>query len=88
MARRKAKKAKDADRRAAESTIDALMYSLRRGPGALSDRFTMSRASELSEQQLVDVAARVQKFKPHIAPAWAPDQVEILIAAWRQARER
>jgi len=65
--------------RAAESTVEALMCtSLRRGPGALANPNTLRRLAELSEQQLLAVMVRLQKFKPHIAPAWTPEQVEAL----------
>ena len=52
--------------RAADSTVEALMLGLRRGPQALSQPGT----AQLSEQQLVEVITRLQKFKPEIAPAW------------------
>jgi hypothetical protein len=69
--------ARASDGRAAESTVEALMFSLRRGPDALADQNTLRRLSELSEQ-LLTVMTRLQKFKPHIAPAWTPEQVEAL----------
>ena len=60
--------------RAAESTVEALMYSLRRGPTALADPNTLRRLVELNEQQLLAVMMRLQK----IAPAWTPEQVQAL----------
>jgi len=75
-------------REAASATIDALMYSLRRGVNALSNQNTLGRLAKLDEWQLIDVAARLQKFKPEIAPAWLPDQIEILATVWRKLHER
>ena len=66
------------DGRAAASTVEALMFSLRRGPDALADPNTLRRLAELNEQQLLAVMARLQKFKPHIAPASTPEQVQAL----------
>lgn len=60
--------------RAAESTVEALMCSLRRGPDALADPNTLRRLADLSEQQLLAVMVRLQK----IAPAWTPEQVQAL----------
>jgi hypothetical protein len=70
--------ARACDGRAAASTVEALMFSLRRGPGALAHPNTLRRLAELNEQQLLTVMTRLQKFKPHIAPAWTPEQVEAL----------
>ena len=70
--------------RAADSTVEALMLGLRRGPQALSQPGTLNRLAQLSEQQLVEVITRLQKFKPEIAPAWTREQLEILIAARRR----
>ena len=67
--------------RAARSTVEALMYSLRNGVGALARPDTVHRLAELSDAQLREVAVRVQKFKPHIAPAWKPEEVAVLVAA-------
>ena len=75
-------------REAASASIVALMYSLRRGVGALSNSSTLGRLAELDERQLIDVAARLQKFKSEIAPAWPPDQIEILATVWRKLHER
>jgi hypothetical protein len=71
----------NATSRAARSTVEALMYSLRDGVGALACGDTVRRLSELSDAQIREVAVRVQKFKPHIAPAWTVEDVEVLFAA-------
>jgi hypothetical protein len=67
--------------RAARSTVEALMYSLRNGVGALARPDVLRRLSELSDAQLREVAVRVQKFEAHIAPAWTAENVRVLLAA-------
>ena len=69
---------------ATDMTIEALMYSLRRGPAALVDAATLHRLSQLDEKQLLEVMARVQKFQPEIAPTWTIEQVEVLAAVRRK----
>jgi hypothetical protein len=72
--------------RAAASTVEALMYSLReRGIKALGEPDTLRRLVELSDEQLRDVAVRVQRFKPHIAPAWKAEDIEVLIVVRSKA---
>jgi hypothetical protein len=68
---------------AASSTVEALMFSLRRGVGALAEPASQRRLSELSEEQLCEVYARVQKFKERIAPAWSEADADGLLALWR-----
>jgi|AmaraimetFIIA100_FD_contig_41_25629598_length_586_multi_6_in_0_out_0_1 hypothetical protein len=70
--------------RAAASTVEALMYSLRSGVAALARSDSVYRLSELSDAQMREVAVRVQKFKPHIAPAWAAEDVQVLVSAWSE----
>jgi len=65
---------------AAQSTVEAMMFSLRRGPDALADLNTLRRLAELDERQLLAAMVRLQKFRPEIAPAWTPEQVEVLAA--------
>jgi hypothetical protein len=60
------------------STIEALMLSLRRGPEALTRPDTLDRLAQLSEQQLLEVMARLQTFK--LAPAWKDEDLEVLAA--------
>jgi hypothetical protein len=66
--------------RAAASTVEALVFSLRAGVAALSELNTLRRLSELSDAQLREVATRLQKFKPDIASTWAREDVEVLVA--------
>ena len=69
---------------AADFTVEALMFSLRRGPDALAEPNTLRRLAELDERQLLAVMTRLQKFTPEIAPAWTPEQLEILVAVRRK----
>ena len=68
--------------RAASSTVEALVFSLRAGGTALAFPHARRRLSELSEAQLHEVSARLQKFQPNIARAWTPIEVELLVAVW------
>jgi hypothetical protein len=63
---------------AADTTVEALMFSLRRSPDALANPNTLRRLAELNERQLINVMVRLQKLEPEIAPAWTPAQVEAL----------
>ena len=66
---------------AATATVEALMFALRsRGVQALTEPDTARRLAQLDDAQLREIAVRLQKLKPHIAPAWAPGDVEVLIA--------
>ncbi len=70
---------------AAPTTVEALMFALRRGPDALADSDALYRLLQLGERQLVEVMARLQKFRPGIAPAWTDEQLETLAAVRRRA---
>jgi transposase len=66
------------------ATVEALMYSLRtRGVAALEEPATKRRLSELSDEQVDEVGARLQRLKPHIARAWTPAEVKQLLRARR-----
>ena len=66
--------------RAAASTVEALMFSLReRGVQALDEPDTRQRLSQLSDDQLAEVGTRLQRLKPEIARAWSGDDVEALM---------
>jgi hypothetical protein len=67
-----------------QTTVEALMYSLRSGGSALTESNNLRRLRELSEPQLHEVCARLQKFKPHIARAWTPAEVEVLVVTWAE----
>jgi hypothetical protein len=72
--------------RAAASTVEALMYALRRGGSALNESSNLRRLGELSEPQLHEVCARLQKFKPHIARAWTQREIEALVVPWTELK--
>jgi hypothetical protein len=67
---------------AAAMTVEALVYALRKGGIALDDSDNRRRLQELSEGQLHEVCARVQKFMPHIARAWSAAEVQNLVTIW------
>jgi hypothetical protein len=73
---------------APETTVDALVYSLRRGIDELTNVDTLHRLSGLGEGQLKAVCRRVQSFNPEIATPWSSDEVAALIAKWRELHER
>jgi len=68
--------------RAPASTVEAFVYQLRQGGKALKDPDAKRRLAELSEQQLHEVSARLQRFQPHIARAWSPSEIKLLVQLW------
>jgi hypothetical protein len=84
--RRAAEREAAITKRAAYATVEALMFGLRSGVQELGQSDTIRRLSELSDEQLREVVVRVQKFQPHIAPAWKPEEVEVLIAVRSKVR--
>ena len=64
---------------AAASTVEALVYSLRRGVDALAESDTARRLAELSDDQLLAVGERLRRLKPEIARAWSGDEVAVLM---------
>jgi hypothetical protein len=70
--------------RAANSTVDALVFSLRSGVSAIADRDVRRRLSELSDDQFIEVGGRLRRLKPEIAIAWTADEVDTLL----QLREK
>src|SRR5262249_17775949 len=75
------------NRPAASATLEALVFSLRRGVQELLQPDTRRPLSELAEDQVEAVCHRIQNFKPAIAPAWPPDDVGLLISAWGRRHE-
>jgi hypothetical protein len=70
------------NRGAAASTVEALMYSLRqRRTAALKEPEIRGGLAELSYEQLVEVAARLQRLKPHIAQSWSDQEIAQLVIA-------
>jgi hypothetical protein len=70
------------DNPAAQSTIDALMYSLRSGTAALSREDVRQRLAALDENQMRDVCPRLQKRNPNVAKSWTSDEIECFVTAW------
>jgi len=70
---------------ATASTVEVLMFSLRSGIKALGQPDTLRRLCQLSDEQLRDVAVRLQRFKPHIEPAWNAEDIEVLIVVRSKA---
>jgi hypothetical protein len=73
-------------RPAAAATIDALVFSLRRGVGELANADSRRRLSELSEEQVRIVCRRLQSFKPEIATPWPPEEIEALMIIWGELK--
>jgi hypothetical protein len=69
---------------AAASTVEALVYSFRRGVDVPTELDAVRRLAELSDHQLLEVGERLRRLKPEIAPAWSGDDVAVLM----QLRER
>jgi hypothetical protein len=74
----------EASGRAASSTLEALVCSLRAGGTALACPHARRRLAELAEAQVHEVSARLQTFQPKIARAWTPIEVELLVALWSE----
>jgi transposase len=69
--------------RAASSTVEALMHSLReRGTAALEEPTTRRRLGELSKDQLAEVGDRLQRLKPEIARAWSANEIHTLVETY------
>jgi hypothetical protein len=73
---------------AAASTVEALMFSLRsRGVQALGEPDVLRRVAQLDDAQARKIAIRLQKLKPHIASAWVPEDVQVLLTVWSNCDE-
>jgi hypothetical protein len=58
------------------------MFSLRAGGAALACPHARRRLAELTEAQLHELCARLQRIDPNIARPWTPIEVELLVAVW------
>jgi hypothetical protein len=67
---------------APQATVEALMYSLRRGIEVITEPDNQRRLAELSEDHVLAVCQRLQNFKPNIAPAWSPKELEAIVSIW------
>jgi hypothetical protein len=56
------------------------MFKLRGGTGALRESPAKRRLSELSEAQLHEVSARLQR----LTLAWTPDEIATLVEKWNE----
>ena len=65
---------------AAQSTIDALLYSLRAGATALARDDVQRRIAMLAERQMHDCCKQLQHR--NIAKSWTRDEIEKLVALW------
>ena len=74
------------DGRTPEATVEALMYSLRRGVGEIDKPDTRRRLAALDKRQLKQVCRRVQNFKPHIAAPWSREEATALVSNWGKLR--
>ena len=68
---------------APQTTVE-LMFAMRSGAKALSEPSNQRRLKELSEAQLHEVCARLQKFKSNIARAWTQAEIEGLVTIWAE----
>jgi hypothetical protein len=73
-------------RPAAAATVDALVFSLRRGVGELSNADSRRRLSELNEEQLREVCSQLRNFKPEIEKMWTPEEIEALAIVWGELK--
>jgi hypothetical protein len=69
--------------RAADMTVEALMFSLReRGTKALGEPDSKRRLSQCSDAQVIEIGDRLQRLNPHIGLGpWSADEVRQLIRA-------
>jgi hypothetical protein len=65
-------------RKATPSTVEAVIYSLHPGVGALVQRDVQERLGRIDEKQLREICSRIT----HIAKPWSADDVEKLVAIW------
>jgi citrate lyase beta subunit len=65
-------------RKGTQSTVDAVIYSLHSGVGALARSDVQERLGRIDEKQLREICSRVT----HIAKPWTADDVEKLVAIW------
>jgi hypothetical protein len=71
-------------RPAPEATVDALVYSLRRGITELTRPDAQRRLTELAADQVKTICRRLQNFNPEIATPWSPEEVTALIAKYEE----
>jgi len=67
---------------AAQSTIDAVMYSLRGGAAVLARDDVQHRLAVIDESQLRQMIVMLQRRDGRIAPPWPDDDIKKLIETW------
>jgi hypothetical protein len=65
--------------RAADSTVEALLYGLRSGVSALKEPDVRRRLSQLSDDQLVEVGDKLCRRAPEIGGAWTANEIQTLM---------
>jgi hypothetical protein len=65
-----------------QSTIDAVMYSLRSGIAVLTRDDVQHRLAVIAENQLREMVVLLQKRDGTIAPRWEDGEIETLIDTW------
>ena len=75
------------DDQAPQALVEALVYGLRRGVEELTKPDALRGLSQLSQAQLLEVCERLQNFKPSIATAWTPEEVDALAELWSNVRD-
>jgi hypothetical protein len=64
------------NRPAPSATLEALVFSLRsRGVQALEEPDVLRRLAQLDD-------AQARELKPHIASAWTPEDMQVLLTVW------
>jgi hypothetical protein len=69
---------------APKATVEALVYSLRRGITELTRPDAQRRLTELDADQVKAICRHLQNFNPEIASPWPPEDVAALIAKWKE----
>jgi hypothetical protein len=67
---------------AAQSTVDAVLYSLRGGTAVLARDDVQRRLAAINEDQLRAMVVLLQKRDGRIAPRWEDNDVEKLVETW------
>jgi cytochrome c553 len=71
----------------AASTVEALMFGLReRGAAALVEPKMQMRLADLSDDQMLEVAGRLQQLRSDIASAWSDEDIAALFRAKEKMR--
>ena len=72
---------------AAQSTIDALMYSLRSGTPALKRQDVRQRIAAVDERQMRNICKQLQNRNPKVAKSWTAEEVEAFVIVWAMCHE-